>query len=52
MSTPLLSRQLAYTAVTRAKSVLVASGERAAWTYCAKTNAPYRNSMLERFLRL
>ncbi|AFD27426.1 AAA family ATPase [Deinococcus gobiensis] len=48
----LLSRQLAYTAVTRAKSVLVASGERAAWTYCAQTNAPYRNSMLERFLRL
>ncbi|WP_082505792.1 AAA family ATPase [Deinococcus sp. Leaf326] len=48
----LLSRQLAYTAVTRAKSVLIAAGERAAWTYCAQTNAPYRNSMLERFLRL
>ncbi|GGS08665.1 AAA family ATPase [Deinococcus sedimenti] len=47
----LLSRQLAYTAVTRAKDTLTASGLRAAWTYAAHTGAPRRNSRLEHFLK-
>lgn len=47
----LLSRQLAYTAVTRAKAHLVAAGEREAWTDSALTSFPRRYSMLERMLR-
>lgn len=47
----LLSRQLAYTAVTRAKQTLVAAGERSAWNLAALTPTPVRHSQLEAFLR-
>ena len=47
----LLSRQLAYTAVTRAKQGLVASGARNAWKRSALTGFPERYSRLERMLR-
>lgn len=47
----LLSRQLAYTGVTRARAHLVAAGEREAWTRSALTGFPRRYSMLERMLR-
>lgn len=47
----LLSRQLAYTAVTRAKQGLIASGARSAWKRSALTGFPERYSRLERMLR-
>lgn len=47
----LLSRQLAYTAVTRAKRELIASGSRSAWGQSALTGFPRRHSRLERMLR-
>ena len=47
----LLSRQMAYTGVTRARTHLVAAGEREAWTRSALTGFPRRYSMLERMLR-
>lgn len=47
----LLSRQLAYTGVTRARTHLVAAGEREAWIRSALTGFPRRYSMLERMLR-
>lgn len=47
----LLSRQLAYTGVTRAKTHLVATGTRAAWRQAALRLAPVRHSPLEGLLR-
>lgn len=47
----LLSRRLAYTAVTRAQQTLVACGERAAWNACAETGVAARSSRLEERLR-
>jgi exodeoxyribonuclease V alpha subunit len=47
----LLSRQLAYTAVTRARTQLIASGERGAWAHAAQTGAPQRSSLLGALLR-
>ncbi len=47
----LLSRQLAYTAVTRARTEVIASGERQAWTAAAVTPTPPRFGLLERYLR-
>jgi len=47
----LLSRQLAYTAVTRARTHLIASGEREAWAYAAQTGAPRRHSLLGALLQ-
>ena len=47
----LLTQQLAYTAVTRAKRELVATGERSAWDLAAMTPARNRHSLLEPLLR-
>ncbi|ULH18069.1 AAA family ATPase (plasmid) [Deinococcus sp. KNUC1210] len=47
----LLSRQLAYTAVTRAKRQLIAAGHRQAWNTAALTGATVRFSLLEALLR-
>ncbi|OLV16390.1 AAA family ATPase [Deinococcus marmoris] len=42
----LLTRTLAYTAVTRARTTLIACGLRAAWDTCAATPQPARHSRL------
>lgn len=47
----LLTRELAYTAVTRAKRTLIASGDREAWNRSAQTPTPHRYSRLEGLLR-
>lgn len=47
----LLNRNLAYTAVTRAKVEVVACGARGAWNRAAITPAPRRHSLLEARLR-
>ncbi|GGR30706.1 AAA family ATPase [Deinococcus ruber] len=49
--TRLLSRQLAYTAVTRAKRDLTAAGQRSAWNRAAMTGAARCFSQLEALLR-
>jgi exodeoxyribonuclease V alpha subunit len=47
----LLTRQLAYTAVTRAKESLIACGSRQAWGWAAETPTPPKHSRLLDLLR-